>query len=226
MTFVFDESMLESQRDTLYAAEEIAGESLYDCEERVIDIARAHQLATEVLEWAVPRFGITTALSIATDEEVIEGTSEEILEMWNNGLPAARAGGPVWDRDGGATMFIEIYTAVPTDREDGSFTSRITEHLILHEMAHVVVGKHPEMVDGELWPLPPDNHGPLFARRQLDIIEQFHPDCLWSFEDAYLDFGVEVADPDCVPSSWWNLPRPSPQEVRAAFAKGAIQGAK
>lgn len=205
---------MTSQLYAVYEAEEYA-QGDYPCGDPTIDQHEAQALADRGLAWAQERFGIRRDLSAVVDESVTAATAAEILDLWDTGTPAAEVKGPVW-RDGAPTSLVYIDTMIATDtgRRVGA-----TEHLLLHELAHVIVGDWPGIVDGVL-SIGPDRHGALFTRRHLDLVGHLHPTCLPALEQAYHDLDVEVAAPDIEPASWWNLPRPTHEQIIAAAVDG------
>lgn len=199
-----------SQRDEVYEAED------YDewrCADEAMDVASAQSFATEAIEWAKTAFGIHRDLSVRVEVEVTEGTSAEIAVAMDADDRAAEVS-YLWLPGDRMEATIYVYTMFDIDT---GYRTVAREHLILHELAHAVVGEWPNWVhDDEGWALStigPDRHGALFARRHLDLVERFHPNCLPVLADAYDEFGVEVAPVDADPASFWNLPRPSEAEL-------------
>lgn len=180
------EGILErDQHDAVYAAEAQAAQH-WVCFEEPFDLPAMQDLADRCLDWAKSTLGVRSDLTVTVEAEPRDGNSvAEVTDLnWGPTGPTAvvrmyRTEAPGWD----------------------------TAHWILHEMAHVIVGKF----DGAL--PHPGPHSALFARRYLDLFGQFHPDCYVALVNAFNTFGVEVADYDTVPGSWWDLPTVAPADI-------------
>lgn len=157
-----------TQADRVLAAEEEAAANW--CDDPKVEAGDAQAIADTALVWAHKQLGRGESKLISLSIEMLTQTMswDEWSTLPESELPRGRAS--LWQR--GAEASEGVNSLLTMSASDTGAIAKPTEHLVLHELGHIIALHWPDA-----WDTQPDPHGPLFARRHLDLIQLFHPQC-------------------------------------------------